>query len=102
MLRSDEMVPSSPEENLCVTFHLFSMSLLYNLPVDHRDGSPVTLRQAKFLLKFRMLLIGQANAGKKTILRRLCNTAGEPMITSKGLPELKMPGPGWLVSPAAG
>jgi len=32
--------------------------------------------------QFRILVIGRANAGKTTILRRLCNTTGDPMIFS--------------------
>ncbi|KAF8816785.1 hypothetical protein BYT27DRAFT_7181244 [Phlegmacium glaucopus] len=36
---------------------------------------------AKFT-RFRILVIGRANAGKTTILRRLCNTTGEPTIFS--------------------
>ena len=37
--------------------------------------------QAKFT-RFRILVIGRANAGKTTILRRLCNTTGEAIIFS--------------------
>ena len=37
--------------------------------------------RAKFS-RFRVLVIGRANAGKTTILKRLCNTTGEPMIFS--------------------
>ncbi|KAF8799179.1 hypothetical protein BYT27DRAFT_7264201 [Phlegmacium glaucopus] len=37
--------------------------------------------QAKFA-RFRILVIGRANAGKTTILQRLCNTTGEPTIFS--------------------
>ena len=35
--------------------------------------------RAKFK-KFRILVIGRANAGKTTILRKVCNTTGEPII----------------------
>ena len=35
--------------------------------------------RAKFT-RFRILVIGRANAGKTTILRKLCNATGEPVI----------------------
>jgi septin family protein len=35
--------------------------------------------RAKFK-QFRILVIGRANAGKTTILRKVCNTTGEPII----------------------
>ena len=35
--------------------------------------------RAKFK-QFRILVIGRANAGKTTILRKVCNTTGEPTI----------------------
>ena len=35
--------------------------------------------RAKFK-QFRILVIGRANAGKTTILRKVCNAAGEPII----------------------
>jgi 50S ribosomal subunit-associated GTPase HflX len=35
--------------------------------------------------RFRVLIIGRANAGKTTILQRLCNTTEQPKISnSKG------------------
>jgi hypothetical protein len=34
--------------------------------------------------KFRILIIGRANAGKTTILQRTCNTTDEPVIYGKG------------------
>jgi len=30
--------------------------------------------------RFRILVIGRANAGKTTLLKRVCNTAEEPCI----------------------
>jgi GTPase SAR1 family protein len=33
--------------------------------------------------KFRILIIGRANAGKTTILQRTCNTTDEPVIYGK-------------------
>src|SRR6202522_1909844 len=37
--------------------------------------------RAKFA-QFRILVTGRANAGKTTILQRLCNTTADPMIFS--------------------
>ena len=36
----------------------------------------------KKFTQFRVLVIGRANAGKTTILQRLCNTTEEPTIFS--------------------
>ena len=45
---------------------------------------PLSARQTRKLRKrftrFRILVIGRANAGKTTILRNLCNAEGEPTI----------------------
>jgi hypothetical protein len=35
-------------------------------------------------LQFRVLIIGRANAGKTTILQRVCNTTESPMIYRNG------------------
>ena len=42
------------------------------------DRNPYDLR-AKFT-HFRILVIGRANAGKTTLLQRVCNTTEEPCI----------------------
>jgi len=34
--------------------------------------------------RFRILVIGRANAGKTTLLKRVCNTTEEPSIYDKG------------------
>ena len=34
--------------------------------------------------RFRILVIGRANAGKTTLLKRVCNTIEEPSIFDKG------------------
>ena len=45
---------------------------------------PLSARQMRKLRKkftrFRILVIGRANAGKTTILQKLCNATGEPTI----------------------
>ena len=33
--------------------------------------------------RFRVLIIGRANAGKTTILQRICNTTDEPKILNR-------------------
>ena len=33
--------------------------------------------------RFRVLIIGRANAGKTTILQRVCNTTGQPKIFNR-------------------
>ena len=42
------------------------------------DSDPYNLR-AKYT-HFRILVIGRANAGKTTLLQRVCNTAEDPCI----------------------
>ena len=44
--------------------------------MSHRD--PYDLR-AKYT-RFRILVIGRANAGKTTLLQRVCNTTEDPCI----------------------
>ena len=34
----------------------------------------------RFTMRFRVLIIGRANAGKTTILQRVCNTTEQPKI----------------------
>ena len=34
--------------------------------------------------RFRVLIIGRANAGKTTILQRVCNTTEQPKIFNRG------------------
>ena len=43
-----------------------------------RDPNPYELR-AKYT-RFRILVIGRANAGKTTLLQRVCNTTEDPCI----------------------
>jgi len=44
---------------------------------------------------FRILVIGRANAGKTTLLKRVCNTTEEP----RGFRDQNAgPDPGWLVA----
>ena len=37
-----------------------------------------------YTTRFRVLIIGRANAGKTTILQRVCNTTEQPKIFNKG------------------
>ena len=45
------------------------------------DSDPYDLR-AKYT-RFRILVIGRANAGKTTLLQRVCNTDEDPCIYDK-------------------
>jgi GTPase SAR1 family protein len=45
-------------------------------------GSQQNLPRAARDIKFRVLIIGRANAGKTSILQRVCNTTEDPEIYS--------------------
>ena len=45
-------------------------------------SAPYYLR-AKYSTRFRILVIGRANAGKTTLLQRVCNTTEDPCIYDK-------------------
>ena len=45
----------------------------------HPTTEEIQRTKAKFK-QFRILVIGRANAGKTTILRKVCNTTGNPII----------------------
>ena len=49
--------------------------------ITMRDCNPSDLR-AKYT-RFRILVIGRANAGKTTLLQRVCNTTEDPCIYDK-------------------
>ena len=57
----------------------------------HDDNDPYGLR-AKYT-HFRILVIGRANAGKTTLLQRVCNTTEDPCIydDNKNLVSLRRP-----------
>jgi polynucleotide 5'-kinase involved in rRNA processing len=42
--------------------------------------TPSALQARKKYRRFRILVIGRANAGKTTLLKRVCNTTTEPCI----------------------
>jgi GTP-binding protein EngB required for normal cell division len=63
------------------------MDAYQNLPRAPRD------------VKFRVLIIGRANAGKTSILQRVCETTESPVIYSrdeKGIPKEVRPPFDWL------
>ena len=45
----------------------------------HLTAEEIQKTRARFR-QFRILVIGRANAGKTTILRKVCNTTGDPII----------------------
>ena len=54
-------------------------------PTDNSPFSQITMAAQQNLpqipnVKFRVLIIGRANAGKTTILQRVCNTTESPQI----------------------
>jgi len=57
----------------------FFAESMSTLPKPQLTDEQIQKLKAKFT-QFRILVIGRANAGKTTILRRLCNTTGDPMI----------------------
>ena len=54
------------------------LSLPQPLPTTMSDLNPYDLK-AKYT-RFRILVIGRANAGKTTILQRMCNTISDPCL----------------------
>jgi hypothetical protein len=57
-------------------------SLVFHLQVTHfgaMDAQQNLPRLPRYV-KFRVLIIGRANAGKTTILQRVCNTTESPVI----------------------
>ena len=57
----------------------FPRNLSFPLPTTMMsDRNPYEL-QAKYT-RFRILVIGRANAGKMTLLQRVCNTTEDPCI----------------------
>lgn len=58
-----------------------------NLQADVPEATPILDAKAKRYAKlkerarrFRVLIIGRANAGKTTILKKICNTTDDPEI----------------------
>ena len=52
-----------------------------DLDIRQRDRAR---RVRDFTTRFRVLIIGRANAGKTTILQRVCNTTEQPKIFNQG------------------
>ena len=50
--------------------------------MSDRDHQATYDLRAKYT-RFRILVIGRANAGKTTLLQRVCNTTEEPCIYDK-------------------
>jgi GTP-binding protein EngB required for normal cell division len=53
--------------------------------MDNEVRAPLREQLKEKCQKFRILIIGRANAGKSTILKRICDTTEEPeILDSKG------------------
>ena len=48
--------------------------------MDNEVRDPLREELKEKCQKFRILIIGRANAGKSTILKRVCDTAKKPVI----------------------
>jgi predicted GTPase len=48
--------------------------------MDNEDRDPRREQLKEKCQRFRILIIGRANAGKSTILKRICDTIEEPEI----------------------
>jgi GTPase SAR1 family protein len=48
--------------------------------MDNEDRDPLREELKEKCQRFRILIIGRANAGKSTILKRICDTTEEPEI----------------------
>ena len=68
--------PRGQHERLCYCSHAVSLPLPKTTMMS--DSDPYELR-AKYT-RFRILVIGRANAGKTTLLQRVCNTTEDPCI----------------------
>ncbi|KAG6807568.1 hypothetical protein H0H92_007064 [Tricholoma furcatifolium] len=59
-----------------------------NDPALPIDPAPISMEEAAILraryTHFRILVIGRANAGKTTLLKRVCNTEEDPVYNTRG------------------
>lgn len=51
--------------------------------IDAQAKEDKRAKLAKKAGRFRILIVGRANAGKTTILKRICNTTDDPEIYDK-------------------
>lgn len=65
-----------PSKTSLRSFHLYAASIPLSLSVMASLGSSPTRPN----IKFRVLIIGRANAGKTTILQRVCDTTKNPKV----------------------
>jgi septin family protein len=56
------------------------VDLIHFPTMDNEDSDPRREELKKKCQRFRILIIGRANAGKSTILKRICDTIEEPEI----------------------
>src|SRR6266404_2119995 len=59
-----------------------SISAFHRVTNPIVDTNPMDTKHSRFIskIKFRVLIIGRANAGKTTILQRVCDTTDSPNI----------------------
>ena len=62
--------------------HVFAPGLVFDL--TNFDAMFAQENLPSIYLKFRVLIIGRANAGKTTILKRVCDTTESPEIYRPG------------------
>ena len=75
---ADPLIPSSPLVAEPPTARL-SASTVAARPIDPKEAAKLRAKYSRFCI----LVIGRANAGKTTLLKRVCNTAEDPCIYDK-------------------
>ncbi len=65
-IRDDNTLPSTHSHSLTPSTNMSDISASFDVRQKYRH--------------FRILVIGRANAGKTTLLKRVCNTTDEPCI----------------------
>ena len=63
---------------------IFAFVLAFNLTSRSRSHGSYQVEMSPPKVKFRVLIMGRANAGKTTILQRVCNTTDSPKIYRNG------------------
>ena len=74
-----------PEVNQSPTLkQRFSRSILPIIRINPRDMADLAMADIRSRIpSFRILIIGKANAGKTTILRKICETTDTPTVVNR-------------------